>query len=243
MDRSNIPKKLVGHSGDVSSIAVPARGGIFATGAIRHQSVEGLIKLWSLSTGELVGGIGTDLNAIYSLAISPDCRLLAAGGGAVVSGLQWVYTGGVEVWDLDDKQRSAKFGEELLFIKSIAFSPDGGMLLTSNLRTPRQKPAVDKRRLRLWRASDFRNIAAFGEHEIGISAACFSPDGEFVAFGSNPLSVGVRLNSSSPQRFSRWHAFSQLLRRLTFTFTTRLRRYPAYVSGTGLVSTRSQRCI
>jgi WD40 repeat protein len=169
-----------------------SQGELFATGANRHQGVEGVVRIWNSSSGELVGEIGTDLNSIFGLAISPDCRLLAAGGGGAVFGLRWKYTGGVEVWSLDKKQRVARFGEELLFIKSIAFSPDGRVLLTSNFRTPTEQPGEDHRRVRLWRTSDFKKMAAFGEHEGGIGAACFSPDGKFVVFGDNPATVGAR---------------------------------------------------
>jgi len=117
-----------------------------------------------------------------------------------------VYTSGVEVWKLDENERVARFGKDLFFVKSIAFSPDGKRLLTSSLRTPKGQGADDERRVTLWRTSNFKKISAFGEHEIGISSACFSPNGQNVAFGSNRASGGVSARSSLNGRtlFSRF---------------------------------------
>ncbi len=95
------------------------RGDIFVTGANRYQVAEGDVRVWRLRSGERVGEIVTDLNSIFGLAISPDGRFLAAGGGGAVFGLRWEYTGGVEVWNLEGKQRVARLGEEE---GSVAFS-------------------------------------------------------------------------------------------------------------------------
>ena len=174
-----------------------SRGDIFATGANRHQVAEGDVRVWHLCGGARVGEIVTDLNSIFGLAISPDGRFLAAGGGGAVFGLRWEYTGGVEVWNLEEKQRVARLGEEeLFFVSSIAFSPDGKMLLTSSLPKPSKQPRNDYKHVRLWRTSDFKKASAFGEHEGDIAKACFSPDGQFVVFAANPPRVGIRAPAS-----------------------------------------------
>lgn len=189
------PKRLLGHIGDVNSIA--AGRDIFATASNRHQGVESIIRIWSFCCGEPAGEIGTDLNSIFGLAISPDTRFLAAGGGGVFSAKRWEYTGGVEVWSLEEKKRVSRFGEkDLFFVKSIAFSPDGGTLLVSSLRKPSEKPSDNHRRVGLWRTSDFERTVSFGEHESGVEAACFSPNGQYVVFAENPAS-GEILSSAS----------------------------------------------
>lgn len=140
-----------------------------------------------------MGEIGTDLNSIFGLAISPDGRFLAAGGGGAVFGERWQYTGGVEVWSLEKKQRIGRFGDEdLFFVKSIAFSPDGKVLLTSSSPNPSRQPRDRYEHVRFWRTSDYKKISAFGE-EGDVAKASFSPNGQYVAVASNPAtSVGVR---------------------------------------------------
>jgi WD40 repeat protein len=144
---SNISaKKLVGHSGVVGSIAIDPRGHLVGTGAYRHQDVEGAVRIWTLPDGEPLGQIETNLNAVYGLAISPDGQYLIAGGGGIVRQLQWEYTGGIEVWSLNTKRQVKRFGKELLFVKSISFSPDGTSLLTSNSRNPQESQGTEKYR-------------------------------------------------------------------------------------------------
>lgn len=200
MDRLLPIKKLLGHSGIVSSIAVSPRGDVFATGAHPHQGVEREIRLWDLAAGQSLREIATGLNAIFGLCVSPDSNYLVVGGGGTVCDGHWVYTSGVEVWRFDKNNRVARFGEDLLFIESIAFSADGGLLLTSNLRSPLKQRREDSRRITLWRTSDFKKVSSFGEHPIGISSACFSPDGQCVAFGANDASGGVRVGSDPAVR-------------------------------------------
>ena len=186
MNQSLTVKKLVGHSGCVSSIALSPGGDVFATGAEPQWRPECEVRIWDVSSGENVRSLCTGLNGIFSIAISPDCCRLAVGGGGLVSNGRWVYTGGIAVWTLDGNQRVARFGEELRFIKSMAFSPDGVLLLTCNLGSPNEQPTAQKKRIRLWHASDFKEVSGFGEHAMGISSARFSPNGRYVAFGSNP---------------------------------------------------------
>jgi WD40 repeat protein len=207
-------KKLVGHFGEVNSIAMSAHGDIFATGANRHQGIEGRVRIWDSHSGKQIGEIDTDLNSIFGLAISPDGRSLAAGGGGAVFGMRWEYTGGVEVWSLEKKQRLTRFGEEeLFFVKSIAFSPDGNMLLTSSSPKPPIRPRSDYERIRLWRTSDFKKIVALGEEESDVASASFSPNGRFVAFAANPASAGVRAPTGLLATLRRQNFIPPLLRK------------------------------
>ncbi len=183
--------KLRGHKGSIASIAIDPSRDIFATGAAPPYGSESEVKIWDLHGGENLRTLTTSLNAVFSLAFSQNGSRLAAGGGGTVCDGRWAYTGGVEVWTLEGNERVTRFGNELLFIKTIAFSPDDASILTTNLKSPNEPASADRRRVRLWRSTDFKEISRFGEHPIGISSACFSPDGEYVGFGSNQASAQV----------------------------------------------------
>jgi len=209
MDEALTAKRLLGHIGEVNSIA--ARGDVFATGANRHQGVEGAVRIWNLY-GEQVWEIATDLNSIFGLAVSPDGRFLAAGGGGAVFGQRWEYTGGVEVWSLENNKRVARFGEhDLFFVKSLAFSPDGNLLLTSSSPKPSRQPLDGYKRVRFWRTSDYKKILAFGDEEGDFAKACFSPNGQFVAVAANPASVGVRAATGLLDKLRRQYFIPTLL--------------------------------
>src|SRR5258708_32733326 len=126
------PVRLNGHRGRIDSVTIATESNVFATGSYRPQSTEGEVRIWALSTGELLHRIQTDFNGIFSLASSHDGQYLAVGGGGVVIGQQWQYTNGIEVWSLENRKRLARFGEELFFVKSLAFSPDDRFLLCRN---------------------------------------------------------------------------------------------------------------
>lgn len=195
--------KLRGHKGSVGSIAVDPARGIFATGAAPSYGAESEVRLWDIQTGESLRTLTTGLNAVFSLAFSRDGSRLAVGGGGTVCDGRWVYTGGVEVWILGSKESVARFGSELLFIKTIAFSPDDASILTTNLKSPNEPARADKRRVRLWRSSDFKETSRFGEHDVGISSACFSPGGEYVVFDANQAGAQVVSAADGADRFVR----------------------------------------
>jgi WD40 repeat protein len=83
-------------------------------------------------------------------------------------------------------------------------------LLTCNLGSPNEQPTARKKRVRLWRTSDFKEVSGFGEHETGISSACFSPNGRYVAFASNQDSSRVFTRTELPQKVGLQGLFSTL---------------------------------
>jgi WD40 repeat protein len=59
-------------------------------------------------------------------------------------------------------------------VQSVAFSPDGGRVLTGS----------DDDTAKLWNASTGRLIRTFSGHTVGVRAVTFSPDGSKVLTGS-----------------------------------------------------------
>lgn len=170
------PKWHSGHGGRITSLAVSPLGDFAATGSRPRGRADGEIRIWNLSTGELAKIIHTDFNSILSLAISPDGRFLAAGGGGIVLSGQWQYANGVEVWDFHDHRRLGKLAKDLFFVHSVSFSDDSQLLLSTNIQPPPQfhSPAVPC--VQLWRSSSWRNVGSFLEGEVGVISASFLPD-------------------------------------------------------------------
>ena len=204
----NNSTQLTGHRGTVGSVAISSSGDCAVSGAYRDYGSEHEIRVWDLSNEKQSQEIRTGLNGIFSLAFSPDCQHVLVGGGGTVDQGGWQYTSGVEVWRLDGSGMETRFGRELYFVKSIAFSHDRDFLVTSNLRTPNGQGANDETCVTVWRTSDFSKVAAFGRHEVGIGSACFSPDGQRVVFASNQGGgpAPLQANSSLSRRLlSKFH--------------------------------------
>src|SRR5580765_2052264 len=148
--------KLNGHFGKVSSIVVNLQTNLIATGSYRPQSPERQIHLWDLSTGKVLHEIETGLNGIFSLTCSSDGQYLATGGGGVVIGNKWEYTNGIEIWDRYKLRQQVRIGADMFFVKSLSFSPDGGLLLSASAPQPGGRPRAKTACVRLWRSSDFK---------------------------------------------------------------------------------------
>jgi WD40 repeat protein len=146
----------------------------------QHQL--GHVLVWDLKSGRRADPIETSFNGVFSLALSHDGRHLAVGGGGIVIGSGWEYTNGIEVWDLDNLHRIARFGNDLFFVESMAFSRDDSVLLSTNHPRPGAAPREITPCVRLWRTDRFELIRAFAESRRPVRHACFSSDERYIVF-------------------------------------------------------------
>ncbi|MGY1702962.1 toll/interleukin-1 receptor domain-containing protein [Geodermatophilus sp. SYSU D00697] len=86
---------------------------------------DGRILLWDLERGERMGELvaGED-ERIWSLALSPDGRTIASGGG--------VRSGDITLWDIETGNRTAVLTGHDDLVSGLAFTPDGTMLVSSS---------------------------------------------------------------------------------------------------------------
>jgi WD40 repeat protein len=192
--------ELSGHTGSIRSIIVNSKTNLIATGSYRSQSPDRQIRLWDFSTGKLLHEIETGFNGIFRLACSSDGQYLAAGGGGVVIGNKWEYTNGIEIWDRYRVRQQVRIGADMFFVKSLAFSPDGELLLSASAPQPGSRPRPKTACVRLWRTSDFKQVAAFANGEDAVDWACFTASGEFVVFAHcMRASADITIESSAAE--------------------------------------------
>ncbi len=178
--------QLVGHEGGIGQIAYSTDGSFIAT-----ASEDGTAKVWDAATGELLHtlsghrdnpnrGYPGEVGWVSGVAISPDSKTIATGGGDGLAKL-WDAATGAELMTLS-------ISEEVLEISEVAFSPDGSWLamwgLTENL-FDNVIQIVD-----VESGSEIVTLTASPEEFIGTFA--ISPDGTKLLIGDR-VGEAVRL--------------------------------------------------
>ena len=138
------------------------------------------VKLWDLETHELLSIFETKRFGAppvgflpYSVAISPDNSLLAAGS--------WNHNN-VMIWDIEDNEEFAIINAEapgLPYVYAIAFSPDGELLAFGGSGG-----------LQLWDIGTKKEIELNGNAGFVYSMA-FSPDSKFLISGGTEEVVHI----------------------------------------------------
>ncbi len=137
---------------------------------LAHVSVQGgTVELRDATTLELQATLaGNGEGSAYSVAFSPDARMVAAGCGT-----------GVRLWDVSSSQVERVLRGHDLRVSDVSFSPDGQTLASSSADNT----------IRLWDVKTFELKATLWEPSEGISSVVFSPDGQMLASGSGDGTV------------------------------------------------------
>lgn len=150
--------------------------------------------------------------SVYTIAFSPDGKLLASGGD----------DNAVILWNIADRSERETFIEHSKSVTSVAFSPDGKTLASTSLDgyvrlwhvssegrrislrhggwvesvafSPDGKTLVSggedqEGSVKLWNVSQKRDIATFPGHESIVESVAFSPDGQLVASASRDKTI------------------------------------------------------
>ena len=196
-------RTLEGHNDDVLCLTFSPDGRMLASGGWQDNT----LRLWDTASGEALGTLAFPTNNIYDLAFSPDGSVLAA------VGYSEHVTGNVHeidddetiiLWEVETWQLLRSFDPDILWVQSLAFSPDGRILaaggykgivlwdtvsweILHSLNTPSKSLAFspDGRILAagyqgivLWDAVSWELLHRLNEHTETLA---FSPDGRLLA--------------------------------------------------------------
>ncbi|MGG6269376.1 AAA-like domain-containing protein [Leptolyngbya sp. AN03gr2] len=147
----------------------PVQKVVFSSDGLRIASsaLDGAVKLWQASTGELIAPLVGHGGEVRAIAISKS--MIATGS----------LDRTIKLWKLDGTPLKTLEGHQDQ-IYSIAFSPDGTQFASASL---------DKT-IKLWSA-DGRLITTLSGHTDGVRSVAFSPDGALLASASRDHTVMV----------------------------------------------------
>jgi WD40 repeat protein len=135
---------------------------------LASSSVDGVIKLWDVQSGQCLKTLETGDGQTWSLAFSPQGNLLASGSTDQTLRL-WESQTGHSLHTLKTHRCQAY---------ALAFSPDSSILASGN----------DDHSIRLWDRTG-RCLKTLQEHQDWVCAIAFSPDARFLASGSDDHTV------------------------------------------------------
>jgi WD40 repeat protein len=129
------------------------------------------VRLWDVATGKEVRQFQSELGS-YSLAFSPDGKILAAGGHPEPG--KPSTTSPIHLWDVSTGREIHRLPGHVFTVTSLAFSADGKRLVSGSSSSV----------MKIWDVATGKEAVPLAEHESWVTAVAFSPDGRHLATGS-----------------------------------------------------------
>jgi WD40 repeat protein len=112
-------------------------------------------------------------NYVYSVAFSPDGRLLASGSCSKFNSNGACIQGEIKLWDVATGREVRTLSGHTGWVNSVAFSPDGRLLASGS----------GDWMIKLWDVATGREVRTLSGHAGSVNSVAFSPDGRLLASG------------------------------------------------------------
>lgn len=181
LNKSKIEKTLWGHGWEVSSLAFSKDGRILVSGGL-----DGAIKIWNWRKEELlhtlnrpapseffaslVSWFDSSVGVIWSVAISPDGKIVASAGSQQP----------IKLWNTENGKLLRTFTQHSDSVYSLSFSPDGETLASGGADCT----------IRIWNFHTGELLQTL-EHLGPVMSVAFSPDGKTLVSGSSDATVKI----------------------------------------------------
>jgi WD40 repeat protein len=126
---------------------------------VPHAS--GVVHVFDMKSGQGVASFQEPKDLVYSVAFSPDGKLLAAASADSV----------VYVWNVEEKKLATSIREHGDWAMGVSFSPDGKLLATGSA----------DQTVRIWEVESWKSALKLRQPDA-VSSVAFSPDGSLLAF-------------------------------------------------------------
>lgn len=136
-------------------------------------SSSGAVRVFDVETGGQTSSFEEPKDVVYSLASSPDGKLLAAGGA----------DGLAHIWNMEEKKLAATIKDHGDWVLGVSFSPDGKFLATASADNTSQ----------VWEVGTWKSLKRLPQTDT-VRGAVFSADGTLVALAvGGPKDRAIRI--------------------------------------------------
>lgn len=133
------------------------------------------LQLWDVESGKSIVTLGDYSYGIWSVAFSPNGRLLAVG-----------TMNRAQIWEIESgkSMQILRLPDEYEYVLDLAFSPSGDMLASTGGVFPRTNPHTKSWQIRFWQVESGQLIHT---QPVGIyeSSLAFSPNGRMLLTGNS----------------------------------------------------------
>ncbi|MHC5775152.1 WD40 domain-containing protein [Nostoc sp.] len=151
---------LEGHSSAVNSVVYSPNGQQLAS-----ASWDKTIKIWDVSTGQLLKSLTGDCTAVSSVAYSPNGQQLASAG----------YDKTIKIWDVSSGKLLKSLTGHRGWVNSVAYSPNRQQLASAG---------YDKT-IKIWDVSTGQLLKTLTGHRVWVNSVTYSPNGQQLASAGN----------------------------------------------------------
>lgn len=174
----------------ISSIVIDSTGKLLASSSI----LDNTIKILDMEAKQEVATLNSDFLSIQSLAFQPENSMLVSASS---------YSGGVgyegftrlQLWDIYNKHTIDDISIDGYSLNSIAFSPDGKILVTGGSKTNNNNTIM------LWDIKNKQEVATLGDCSY-ITTVAFSPDGTVLASACLSKNTVTLWNTKAKQKIA-----------------------------------------
>lgn len=158
-----------------TSLAFSPRGDIVAAGTVEH-----VIKLWDIRSGECIGQLKDHTYPVLCLAFSPEGDRLVSGSGDTT----------LTVWDVDIQSKVHKMKGHGFYVVTCDWDPQSDRIVSGS---------VDAN-ICEWDATSGKLIEKHSEHRAAVHHTRFSHDGSRLASCSSDRIITLWDSSSKPMK-------------------------------------------